>query len=129
MPTALIELYEWCELHNITELNAFVDAPEHIKAVAMDISNRSKVLKLLYWRQAQKSVRLRSETRIYADEEELQAMQQCHARSIAVLKTLLDPLTQRSLIRALDVAGGDGRLCINLLVQEYEMVDHFDQCP
>ena len=56
-------------------------------------------------------------------------MKQCHARSLEVLKTLLGPMTHRSLFRALDVAGGDGRLSKSFLVEQYLTVDHFDQCP
>ena len=35
----------------------------------------------------------------------------------------------RSRFRAIDVAGGDGRLSMDLLLDEYEKVDLFDQCP
>ena len=31
--------------------------------------------------------------------------------------------------RALDVAGGDGRLSKGLLLDQYNIVDLFDQCP
>ena len=56
-------------------------------------------------------------------------MKKCHTRSLEVLKTLLGPMTHRSLFRALDVAGGDGRLSKSFLVEQYLTVDHFDQCP
>ena len=46
-----------------------------------------------------------------------------------VLKTLLGQMTHRSLFRALDVAGGDGRLSKRFLVEQYLTVDHFDRCP
>ena len=55
--------------------------------------------------------------RIYADEAEMASMELCHSRSIDVPKTLLGPITQRSLFRALDVAGGDGRLAKDFLVK------------
>ena len=57
LPTPLLETYEWCELHGIVSLNTLAEAPEHIRVVAMDINNRAKVLKLLYWRRAMKSRR------------------------------------------------------------------------
>ena len=56
-------------------------------------------------------------------------MKQCHARSLEVLRSLLGPMTHRSLFRALDVAGGDGRLSKSFLVEQYGKVDLFDQCP
>ena len=56
-------------------------------------------------------------------------MRQCHARSLVVLKGLLGGITSRSLFRALDVAGGDGRLSKNFLLGQYCKVDIFDQCP
>ena len=69
------------------------------------------------------------EVRVYADEEEQKAMALCHPRSIEVLKKLIGTITQRSLFRALDVAGGDGRLSKDFLLKQYRKVDHFDQCP
>ena len=56
-------------------------------------------------------------------------MKRCHTRSLEVLKGLLGDITNRSLFRALDVAGGDGRLSKSFLVGQYGKVDHFDQCP
>ena len=38
-------------------------------------------------------------------------------------------ITPRSLVRALDVGGGDGRLSKSFLVNSYNIVDLFDQCP
>ena len=110
LPTHLLELYEWCEMHDIVTVNSLSEAPEHIRSVAMDLENRAKVLKLLYWRRATQNQRHGQAPQIYADEEEQQAMKQCHNRSLDVLKKLLGAITHRSLFRALDVAGGDGRL-------------------
>ena len=56
-------------------------------------------------------------------------MTQCHTRSMEVLKGLLGGITPRSLFRALDVAGGDGRLSKSFLLSQYSKVDIFDQCP
>ena len=56
-------------------------------------------------------------------------MEQCHPRSIEILKHLLGSITSRSLFRALDVAGGDGRLSTSFLLKQYRKVDLFDQCP
>ena len=43
--------------------------------------------------------------------------------------TLVGAITHRSLFRALDVAGGDGRLATSRLFQGYPRVDLFDRCP
>ena len=42
---------------------------------------------------------------------------------------MLKNMTGHSRFRALDVAGGDGRLTKGLLLDEYNIVDLFDQCP
>ena len=55
-------------------------------------------------------------------------MKLCHSRSIEVFKKLLGSITHRSLFRALDVAGGDGRLSKDFLVKQYKKTDLFDQC-
>ena len=55
-------------------------------------------------------------------------MELCHARSIEAIKKLLGPITHRSLLRALDVAGGDGRLSKDFLTKQYRKTDLFDQC-
>ena len=56
-------------------------------------------------------------------------MERCHPRSIEILKSFLGPIQPRSLFRALDVAGGDGRLSTSFLLKHYRKVDLFDQCP
>ena len=42
---------------------------------------------------------------------------------------LVGSIVPRNHVRALDVAGGDGRLALNLLFRSYAKVDLFDQCP
>ena len=56
-------------------------------------------------------------------------MAECHARCVEILKRFLGPIQPRSLFRALDVAGGDGRLSVGFLLNLYVRVDLFDQCP
>ena len=53
---------------------------------------------------------------VYADEEELAAMEICHPHCIKILQALLESMPSSAKHRAIDVAGGDGRLSINLLV-------------
>ena len=66
--------------------------------------------------------------RIYADEEERKQMEVCHPYCIKYLKELLDSIEDHSKLRAIDVAGGDGRLSETLLTGIYDRVDLFDQC-
>ena len=56
-------------------------------------------------------------------------MKKCHPRCIEILKEFLGSIVPRSLFRALDVAGGDGRLAVNFLMKSYRKVFLFDQCP
>ena len=56
-------------------------------------------------------------------------MERCHIRSLEVLKGLLGKITPRSVVRAIDVGGGDGRLSQSFLINSYKKVDLFDQCP
>ena len=56
-------------------------------------------------------------------------MDLCHPHSIDILKQFLGPISPRSLFRALDVAGGDGRFSSSFLLKPYRKVDLFDECP
>ena len=54
LPMRMLELYEYCQLHDVTALNELSNAPEHIRAVVRDVELRTKLLKLLFWRTATK---------------------------------------------------------------------------
>ena len=56
-------------------------------------------------------------------------MEACHPHCLKILMDFLGGIVHRSLLRALDVAGGDGRLSAGLLLGPYGKVDLFDQCP
>ena len=66
---------------------------------------------------------------IYADEEEQKDMAICHPECIKILKNFIASVKNHSTHRALDAAGGDGRLSKDLLVGLYSRVDLFDKCP
>ena len=66
---------------------------------------------------------------IFADDQELKDMAVCSPKCIAIIKQQLDKLNGHCRGTALDVAGGDGRVALNLLIDEYESVDLFDRCP
>ena len=53
----------------------------------------------------------------------------CHPRSIEIMKRFLGSIGCRHLHRCLDVAGGDGRFAKGFLMESYNKVDLFDQCP
>ena len=61
----------------------------------------------------------RASVRIFADDEEVEEMKQCHPRCLEILKQFLASIHGRSLFRALDVAGCDGRLCTSMLLKSW----------
>ena len=71
---------------------------------------------------------LDSTVKPWADEEEKDEMKLCQPRCVEILSNLLALHTNLSKALALDVAGGDGRLAVGLLLGLYEKVDLFDRC-
>ena len=55
-------------------------------------------------------------------------MKICHPRCIELMEEFLKSVESLSLIRAIDVAGDEGRFLKSLLLKFYEKVDLFDQC-
>ena len=53
----------------------------------------------------------------------------CGPICIEVMKNFLDKLEEPGRLRALDVAGGDGRFTKDLLLERFDKVDLFDVCP
>ena len=66
---------------------------------------------------------------MYADPDEQKEMKICHSRCIELMKEFLQSIEDMSHLRALDVAGGDARFSKFFLVDMYDKVDLFDQCP
>ena len=56
-------------------------------------------------------------------------MEICHPRCLEILAECLESIPERAAHRALDVAGGDGRLSESFLLKHYLKVDLFDGCP
>ena len=56
-------------------------------------------------------------------------MRLCHKKSISLLEKIVGELISMGSKRALDVAAGDGIATKDLLVNFFELVDCFDQCP
>ena len=69
-----------------------------------------------------------AQQRPYADDEELQNMELCNARCIEVLDEFIGLLPHQLADRAIDIAGGDGRLSTGLLMKKYGTVDLIDIC-
>ena len=55
-------------------------------------------------------------------------MEACHDRSILIMNDFLDSLGALDGTRAIDIAGGDGRVIKHLLRKRYSAVDCFDMC-
>ena len=64
--------------------------------------------------------------RVYADAVEQEEMKICHPHCIGLLNQFLASIEHHSRFRALDVAGGDGRLTEHFLTKQYPRVDLFD---
>ena len=56
-------------------------------------------------------------------------MELCHGQSLILIKGFLQKLVHRLRGRALEVAGGDGRLTMDFLAGEYVAVELFDRNP
>ena len=55
-------------------------------------------------------------------------MADCHQRCVQLLKDFVEQVEPRGFLRALDVAGGNGRLATSEIFRRYARVDLFDQC-
>ena len=53
-------------------------------------------------------------------------MVDCGARCIEILKEFVGSIAHRAIYRALDVAGGDGRVSVEFLLKHYKKVDLID---
>ena len=124
----LHDVLQFCEREKITKLKDLQDAPKDIQALLDDHTLRPLILKYLFWRANQANAATTQSVREYADKEELERMESCHQRCIEVLKCFLGGIRPRALFRALNVAGGNGRLSSTFLLQQYGTVDLFDQC-
>ena len=129
LDSRLYDLWKFCETKNVLSSNELNVAPTVLQKILENHELRPLVLKYLHWRRTATTGARRTKIRIFADEEEVEEMKQCHPRSIEILKRFLASIHGRSLFRALDVAGGDGRLCSSLLLKSWRRVDLFDQCP
>ena len=90
---------------------------------------RPKMMKYIFAARGLMSASNPELTVVYADDEELAAMEVCHPRCIEILENFLESLPKRAAHRAIDVAGGDGRLSTSFLQNLYRKVDLFDGCP
>ena len=91
-------------------------APEEIRALLHEPQNVPVMLKCIYRERSNNMADRCQGPLLYADEEELAAMEECHERCLEILRTFLDNVGDRSTFRALDVAGGDGRLSASILL-------------
>ena len=119
---------QFCEAQNVTTPTGLQDAPTDVQRLLTDHARRPLILKYLHWRKSKAGPAGPVQVREYADKEELERMSSCHQRCIEVLKLFLGAIRPRALFRALDVAGGDGRLACSFLLKHFGKVDLFDQC-
>jgi len=132
----LLPVYLSCISNQVTAVSHFSKAPEHLQRLVKDPRYWPTVIKYIAWRRDNWSKldphgvpRQQVTLQIYADEEEQQAMAACHPRCLELLQEFLDSIETRSFVRALDVAGGDGRLAASAVFRPYQHVDLLEQCP
>lgn len=87
-----------------------------------------KVVKHLYNRRTRVGKAKDQTNRIFATEKEQAKMEKANKPSIELMKEFLTNLDSLEYTRALDVAGGDGRVAKELLCDLFPAVDFFDQC-
>ena len=102
------------------------DAPPAVQKLLHDHQLLVEILKYLHERQSNNSRAQSDDVQVYADDEEQKQMKECHPRCIKVLEDFIGPILPRNLMRALDVAAGDGRLTAGFLFKSYLKVDLFD---
>ena len=66
---------------------------------------------------------------MYAGKQALANMKKAHEPSVSLMKKFIGSLPELEHARALDVAGGDGRVAKEVLVELFDKVDLFDRCP
>ena len=125
----LAPLIQYCEANSVTTCQSLVAAPRQVQMLLFIHKLRPQILKYIQWRQSRADPQRAREFRVYADAEELEEMKLCHQRCLDILDAMLKKLDHHSYLRALDVAGGDGRLTLGLLIKLYLVTDLFDQCP
>ena len=107
MNIQLYPLHQYCEGRDVVSPRELAAAPQEVRKFLNHPIGLPQVLKYIKWRQQITEQRRASSIQIYADEEEQKAMEQCHERSVEVLKDFIGPIPGRSLLRAIDCAGGD----------------------
>ena len=136
----LLPVYLTCIPNQVTSVKQLMKAPERITQLVRDPAHRPTILKYLLWRkhnwaildahgvprQQLPSGTLRAATQVYADAEELAAMAECHSECVQLLKEFTGSIASHKTIRAVDIAGGDGRLAVSEVFLPYQRVDLID---
>ena len=125
-PTELQDLLMYCQQHNVLTICGLSEAPASIKILIQNEKFVPYILKLLLQRKTMAAVCLATKIQVYADSEEQQAMEICHPRCIELLQNFADKIVHHGRIRALDVAGGDGRVTKDLILTSYDRGDLID---
>ena len=120
--------YKFCETNPIASVRDLEGAPREVKNLLRAHHLRPKMMKHLFTMSARKPSPNSEAAVVYADDEELAAMEVCHPCCIEILTEFFEVIPERSAHRAIDVAGGDGRLSASFLQKHYLKVDLFDGC-
>ena len=79
------DLVTYCSLKNITTIKQLTSSPKHIRLLMKRPGFRSKVARILYRRRMKSKEKGSHATRIYANEEEKDEMNECHLASVVEL--------------------------------------------
>ena len=125
-PLELQDLLNYCQQHNALTISDLKEAPPAVRILISNEKLLPFILKLLLQRKTMLTVTQSSNVQVYADAEELKAMQVCHPRCIELLNSFTESITHHGLIRAIDIACGSGRVSKDFLLHSYNRVDLID---
>ena len=120
---------QYCKEHEVTRLEQLEQGPKWLLKKLGDDEWQQKIGRHLNNRQYAAKKEKAIMPPVYANKRALAKMEKAHEPSIALLKEFLAGLDSLKYARALDVAGGDGRVVKELLLGLFEAVDLFDHCP
>ena len=134
---------QYCKEHEVSQFDELKQGPGWLEQMLGDDEWHPKIVKYLRNRRARTakdvadsiltdgrtSMKRISNVPVYAGKQALANMKKVHEPSVSLMKKFIGSLPKLEYARALDVAGGDGRVAKEVLVEIFDKVDLFDRCP